>query len=118
MKDKLKGIFIAVAAVAALAIGGAAIAGAAGGDDDATDKPITGSALSKASAAALDHTGGGSVTETEAGDEEGAYEIEVKLKDGSSADVHLDKNFKVLSQESDNDKGGEHESEKDEAGDN
>jgi len=60
------------------------------------------------------------VTETEAGDEEGAYEIEVKLKDGSSADVHLDKNFKVLSQESDNDKGGESESEseKDEAGDN
>jgi len=107
MKDKLKGMAAAVVAIAALAIGGAAIAGAAGGDDDATDKPVTGSALTKASAAALDHTGGGSVTETEAGDEEGAYEIEVKLKDGSSADVHLDKNFKVLSQVSDNDKGGE-----------
>jgi len=68
---------IAVVAIGALAIGGAAIAGAAGGDDDATDKPISGSALSKASAAALEHTGGGTVTETEAGDEEGAYEIEV-----------------------------------------
>ena len=107
MKDKLKGMVIAVVAIGALAIGGAAIAGAAGGDDNASDKPISGSALSKASAAALEHTGGGTVTETEAGDEEGAYEIEVKLKNGSSADVHLDKDFKVLSQMSDNDKGGE-----------
>ena len=114
MKDKLKGMIVAVVAIAALAIGGAAIAGAAGGDDDATEKSITGGALEKASAAALDHTGGGSVTETEVDDEEGAYEVEVKLKDGSSADVHLDKNFKVLSQEGDNDKGGE----SDEAGDN
>ena len=62
MKDKLKGMVIAVVAIGALAIGGAAIAGAAGGDDDdATDKPVTGSALSKASAAALEHTGGGTV---------------------------------------------------------
>ncbi len=113
MKDKLKGMVIVVVAVGALAIGGAAIAGAAGGDDDATDKPISGSALSKASAAALEHTGGGTVTETEAGDEEGAYEIEVKLRDGSSADVHLNKDFKVLSQVSDDDKGDE----KDEAND-
>jgi len=107
MKDKLKGMVIAVVAVAALAIGGAAIAGAAGGDDDATDKPVSGSALKKASAAALEHTGGGSVTETEAGDEEGAYEIEVKREDGSSVDVHLNKDFKVLSQAGDEDKGGE-----------
>ncbi len=107
MKDKLKGIFIAVVAIAALAVGGAAIAGAAGGDDDATQKPISGSTLEKASAAALDHTGGGSVTETEVGDEEGAYEIEVKREDGSSVDVHLDKDFKVLNQVSDDDKGGE-----------
>ena len=107
MKDKLKGMVIAVVAIGALAVGGAAIAGAAGGDDDAADKPISGSALKQASAAALEHTGGGSVTETEAGDEEGAYEIEVKLKDGSSADVHLNKDFKVLSQVSDDDKGGD-----------
>jgi len=107
VKDKLKGMVIAVVAIGALAVGGAAIAGAAGGDDDAADKPISGSALKQASAAALEHSGGGSVTETEAGDEEGAYEIEVKLEDGSSADVHLNKDFKVLSQVCDNDKGGE-----------
>ena len=40
------------------------------GDDDATEAPITGSALDKATAAALDHTGGGTVTGTEVGDEE------------------------------------------------
>ncbi len=113
MKDKLKGMIIAGVAIAGLAVGGTAIAGAAGGDDDASDKAISGSALDKASAAALEHTGGGSVTETEAGDEEGAYEVEVKREDGSSVDVHLDKGFKVLSQASDDDKGGE----KDEAND-
>ena len=107
MKDKLKGMLIAVAAIAALAVGGVAIAGAAGGDDDGSDKPITGGALERASAAALEHTGGGTVTETEAGDEEGAYEIEVRREDGSSVDVHLDRNFKVLSQVSDDDRGGE-----------
>jgi hypothetical protein len=48
--------------------GGAAIA--AGGDDDGTDSPITGSALDHATAAALEHTGGGRVTGTEVGDEE------------------------------------------------
>ena len=107
MKDKLKGMTAAIVAIAALGIGGAAIAGAAGGDDDASDKAITGSALTKASDAALAHTGGGEVTETEAGDEEGAYEIEVKREDGSSVDVHLNKDFKVLSQAGDEDKGGE-----------
>jgi hypothetical protein len=93
--DKLKGIVIGVAAVAALAIGGTAIASSVGGDDDATDKAITGTALDKAKTAALAHTGGGKVTETEAGDEEGAYEVEV--------DVHLDKSYHVLSQAGDSD---------------
>ena len=40
--------------VAALAAGGAAVAGAAGGDDDATERPISGRPLDRASAAALD----------------------------------------------------------------
>ena len=108
MKNKIKGAAIAAAAIVALALGGAAIAGATGGgDDDATDEAITGQALDRASAAALDHTGGGKVTETEAGDEEGAYEVEVTLADGSQVDVHLDKGFNVLSQVDDNDKAGE-----------
>jgi uncharacterized membrane protein YkoI len=89
----------------ALALGGAAIAGAnGGGDDDQTDKPIAGPALDRASAAALDHTGGGKVTETEAGDEEGAYEVEVTLEDGSQVDVHLDKSFHVIGSAADGDR--------------
>ena len=109
-----KRALITAAAVAAVAGTGAAIAGAAGGgDDDATEKPITGSALDRASAAALAHTGGGKVTDTEAGDEEGAYEVEVTRPDGSQVDVHLDENFRVLGDVADDDSGGE----EDEAGD-
>jgi len=100
MKNKLKGIFIGMAAVVGLAIGGAALAGAAGGgDDDGSDKAITGSALNRASAAALEHTNGGKVTETEVGDEEGAYEVEVTRDGGGEVDVHLDSDFNVLGTE-------------------
>ena len=104
---KLKPVLIVTAAVAVLAAGGAAIAGAAGGggDDEATDTAITGSALDRASAAALNHTGGGKVTGTEAGDEEGAYEVEVTRADGSQVDVHLDKHLDVISQVGDEDTG-------------
>jgi uncharacterized membrane protein YkoI len=108
MKDKLKGILIAIAAIAVLAVGGAAIAGAAGGgDDDATEKAISGQALDRATAAALKETGGGKVTETEAGDEEGAYEVEVTRADGGQVDVHLDKEFNVINQvdDSEDEKG-------------
>jgi uncharacterized membrane protein YkoI len=101
MNRKLK-IGIAVLAVVALAGGGAAVAGV-GGDDDGSEKPITGPALDKASAAALEHTGGGKVSGTEAGDEEGAYEVEVTRTNGSQVDVHLDSNFNVLGDE---DEGG------------
>ena len=108
MKDKLKGVLMAIAAVAVLAVGGTAIAGAAGGgDDDATDKAISGQALDRASSAALAETGGGKVTETEVGDEEGAYEVEVTRADGSQVDVHLDKDFKVINSKADEEDQGE-----------
>jgi uncharacterized membrane protein YkoI len=96
MNSKLKTTIIAGTAIAALAAGGVAVAGAAGGDDDASDRAIQGQALDRASRAALEHTGGGRVTETEAGDEEGAYEVEVTRDDGTQVDVHLDAGFKVL----------------------
>jgi uncharacterized membrane protein YkoI len=105
MTRKLKGMLIAAVVIAILGVGGAAIAGA-GGDDDGSEKPIAGDALDKASAAALDHTGGGRVTETEVGDEEGYYEVEVTRGDGSQVDVHLDRGFNVLSQAGDDDRSG------------
>jgi uncharacterized membrane protein YkoI len=111
MKGKVKGVVIAVVAIAALAAGGAAIAGATGGgDDDGTEKAITGQALERATAVALKQTGGGKVTGTEAGDEEGAYEVEVTRADGSQVDVHLDENFKVINEQDDSDHGGADES--------
>lgn len=102
MKDKIKGAVIAIAAIAALAVGGAAIAGATGGDDDdGSDRAIRGQALDRASAAALAESGGGKVTETEVGDEEGAYEVEVTRADGSQVDVHLDSHFRVTGESAD-----------------
>lgn len=73
-------------------------------DDDANeapDVPITGEALDLASAAALDYLGEGVVTETEIEDEDGYYEVEVTLDDGSEVDVHLDEQFNVLGHEND-----------------
>src|SRR5215210_5865438 len=104
----MRRVLIAAAVIAALGAGGAAIAGAAsGGDDDGRDQAITGSALERASAAALKETGGGKVTETEAGDEEGAYEVEVTRADGSQVDVHLDKAFNVIDAKADEEDRGE-----------
>ncbi len=107
MKDKLKGIIIAAGAIAALGVGGAAIAGAASGGDDGAggDKGISGPALDKASAAALQATGGGKVTGSEVGDEESYYEIEVTRDDGSQVDVQLDRSFNVVQQKPDHEGG-------------
>ena len=104
MNSRTKKGLIAAAAVAALGIGGAAVAVGTdeAGDDDATQKSITGSALQKASDAALAETGGGTVTETEVGDEESYYEVEVTTDEGQT-DVQLDRNFNVVSSEGDSD---------------
>jgi uncharacterized membrane protein YkoI len=86
------GVVIAVAA-------GTGIAFAAVDDDG--DEALQGSALTRASAAALAHTGGGRVTETEHDDDdgdldEGYYQVEVTLDDGREVDVHLDRSFRVI----------------------
>jgi uncharacterized membrane protein YkoI len=101
MQRRTKVIGAATLAVAAVLCTGAGVAVAQGGDDDGHDVPITGAELDKASAVALEQTGGGRVTETEKGDEEGAYEVEVTLDDGTQVDVHLDSNFHVINDESD-----------------
>lgn len=95
MTHKRKTTLIAGVAAAALAAGGAAIAGAASGDDGA-DKPITGTALERASRVALDRVGSGRVSATEIRDEEGYYEVEVTRPNGGQVDVHLDRGFRVL----------------------
>ena len=91
---------ITLAAAGALAAAGTAFAAASSGDDDATDRPISGSALERAKAAALAEEPG-TVTETEAGDEESYYEVEVTRPDGSQVDVQLDRDFAVVSSSAD-----------------
>ena len=100
MRRDGKLVLAGAAVLAAAAIGGGA-AIAAGGDDDGAETPITGTALAKAKAAALAHTGGGEVTGTEVGDEESMYEVEVTLEDGSQVDVQLDEDFDVVGSEGD-----------------
>ncbi|MBA2361580.1 MAG: PepSY domain-containing protein [Actinobacteria bacterium] len=94
---------IAVAAVTvgilAAATGGIAVAGGVGDNDEA----LSGRALERATSAALAHTGGGRVTETEIGDSGAAYGVEVKLANGKQVEVELDENFKVIGQEADDD---------------
>jgi len=101
-ESEMKKIVLAIVLVLAVAAIVAGIAVGAGIRDD-DEPPITGTALERASTAALAHTGGGRVTDTEAGDEEGAYEVEVTLDDGTQVDVHLDAAFNVLGDEADSD---------------
>jgi uncharacterized membrane protein YkoI len=104
-----KRLLAGAAATAVLTLGiGTAVAAqqgqedeAPGREDDAAEQPITGASLEKASEAALDHVGGGEVTGTEVGDEEGYYEVEITRADGSQVDVHLDRGFDVLGTEGD-----------------
>ncbi len=97
-------------AIAAVAVVAATAGFAASGDDDAgegPDTPLTGAELDRASAAALEETGGGRVTETEAGDEESTYEVEVTLDEGTQVDVQLDESFAVVSSSADSEHGDE-----------
>jgi hypothetical protein len=91
----LGGSAVAAAAIAS----GVTLAVAQSGDD--SEPALTGDALTRASQVALAYTGGGRVTDTEAGDEESYYEVEVTLDDGSMVDVQLDRDFNVVGDETD-----------------
>jgi uncharacterized membrane protein YkoI len=100
MQSKTKWITGAALAVAVIG-GGTGMAVAASSGDD--EQPLTGSTFDRAVDAALEETGGGTVTETEAGDDGAAYSVEVRLDDGSQVEVNLDENFNVVDQEADDD---------------
>ncbi len=130
MADKLKGILIAMAAVAVLAIGGVAIATATSGDEPAqparvaaqetenqtgeneaeenesdeneADEQASGPRADAASRAALDAVGGGKVLEVEnADDGVRGFEVEIERPDGSYVEVNLDEDLQVVSTGSD-----------------
>jgi hypothetical protein len=86
-------------AVAVLAAGGATGVALASGSDTAVGEhqgPITGAAYDQATARALETVGSGRVTETEVGDEESYYQVEITKPDGSQVDVNLDESFNVV----------------------
>lgn len=129
--DRFKGMLLGAVLLLALVIGGATIAAAAGSDDPQSSAPatqdgdsrdddegedeadddagevdeqVTGPRADDAGAAALEATGGGTVTEVEVADEgDSGYEVEVKREDGSFVEVALDNDFNVVSVENDDD---------------
>jgi uncharacterized membrane protein YkoI len=105
MTKKTKLIAGAVAAVAV--IGTATGVGIASGGDD--DTPLRGRDYDRASAAALEYVGEGTVTEAEVGDDGAAYGVEVRLDDGSQVEVQLDADFNVIGTERDDDGPGDDE---------
>ena len=96
-------MLIAIASVVALLTGGIAIAAGVGEEE----APLTGTALEKATTAALAHTGGGTVIQTETGDDGAAFGVEVRLADGRVVEVELDEQFTVAGREADDDGPGE-----------
>ena len=125
MTDKVKNTALVCSSLAALALGGSAIAGAASNDnaagtgsaaattqaDDARpqDDPrqradetlLTGDAASKVRAAALARVAGGTIerVETDA-DGHAAYEAHMTNADGDRVTVYVNEQFEVVSVES------------------
>ena len=95
--------WIAMAGLAVAVAGGIAAAAV----DSDNDQELTGPTRDRAVAAALAATGGGTVLETEAGDDGAAYGVEVRLPDGRQVEVNLDQSFRVVGQEADDDRPGE-----------
>lgn len=93
MQRRKKAIIVSGALVVSVAVGTVGIVAASGDDNDT---PVTGPSLERATRAALQHMGEGRVTDTEIGDEDSFFEIEVTLDDGSQVDVQLDAEFNVV----------------------
>jgi uncharacterized membrane protein YkoI len=71
-------------------------------DDRGDSDRLTGDALKRAEQAALAETGGGTVTDAER-DDDGGFEVDVRLEDGSEADVDLNDDFTVRAVDRDDD---------------
>jgi Peptidase propeptide and YPEB domain len=101
-------LVIAAAVAMLLALGGAGIAYANGGD---SEEQLTGPEAQKAKSAAIAAVGGGTVTELERddGNGTGAFEVEVTREDGSQLEVHLDGGHNVVGQQADEDGPNDHD---------
>jgi len=123
MTERLKKAVMGIAALGALALGGAALAqagdsgsgadGAQAGErssdsdrgeseTESGDETVTGSGADKATAAALKVTGGGTANSVERDSENGAvWEVEVTKPDGNTVDVRLDEGYGLVVVEAD-----------------
>jgi hypothetical protein len=108
----MKKVLMGVAALAALALGGATIASATGGGEGATgqrDETVTGSAAQNAGRAAQTAVGGGRVVSVERSDEGGsAYEAKID-RAGKVIEVQLDEGYGVVSRKADDDRSEQHD---------
>ena len=95
------------AALVVLALGAGAIGAAAalgGGDDDAGE-PVTGPAADRAERAALARFPGARVTAVERdGDGAARWEAEVTRADGSTVDVELDRDYRIVAIDDESDR--------------
>ena len=118
MSNRVKRLLAGVAALAALAVGGAAIAGAATSQSTTTtqtptpapfsgpahgtaahedaEKAVTGDAAANAQAAAVQYLGGGTAGAVTTDYTGTGYEVTVTKADGSTVEVHLDSSFNVM----------------------
>ncbi|UMG94412.1 PepSY domain-containing protein [Nocardioides sp. TF02-7] len=86
-------IIPAVATVAVLAVGGTVWTSTAADDVDGEERD-------RVAAAATEAAGGGTAVDVETSDDQGeAYEVEVRLEDGSEVDVTLDDDLQVVTRE-------------------
>jgi len=124
MTDKIKGILVAGAAIAAIAIGGTAIAAATGNGGNSSPAPspastaksaeqtvepgeneaneaaeqAAGARADEAAAVALNEVGGGTVLGVESADGGvSGFEVEIQQPDGSYVEVNLDQGLNVVS---------------------
>jgi hypothetical protein len=115
MSNYVKKLLVGGAGVAALAVGGSAIADAATSHAGTTttttpapppahgtaahedaEKAVTGADAAKAQAAAVKALGGGTAGAVTTDCRGSGYEVTVTTSDGSSVEVHLDASFDVL----------------------
>jgi hypothetical protein len=83
----LVGVLVAIAALAFVDI----------------DLPLMGGDYERAASAAINHVGGGTVTDTEIERFGASREVEVRLPDGRQVEVNLDRGFNVIGTELDDD---------------
>ncbi len=110
MDKRTRRLIVGTIGVAAVIAVGAGAGPAAGGGDE---RPLKGADYDRATTAALEHLGEGTVVETEAGDDGAAYEVEIRGADGTQVEVELDENFEVIGNQSDDDGASDAEDEGD-----